>query len=336
MVTAALSIQDRARNIQFKRILLGTDFSTASRRASSYALAMARLYGSEISLIHAIPPEPRQPVPLDPLPGELNREQLQAREEMSALENEFDFRDSHHKNEIIFGNPADVLAATIEREQPDLVILGTHGRGLVKKLALGSVAEEVLRLVSSPVLTMGPHVPAAKIEKITFKSILFATDFGAASARAFPFALFLAQDLGSRLVLLHMMPPIAYAQAGNATYSPGDYALEGFAAWRERTREENVRRLKKMIPLGSKLASKPEYIVETSFLPEGILDVAQMYESELIVMGANRTGSPRIAAHLPWAIIHDVLCEAKCPVLTVKEQSRVHRVEGKGGGGMMA
>jgi nucleotide-binding universal stress UspA family protein len=312
-------MQLEARNIQFKRILLGTDFSTASHRALSYALAMARRYGSEISVIHAIPPEPRQPIPLDPLPGELNREQLQAREKISALENELDFRGSHHQNKIILGNPADVLAVTIQREQPDLVILGTHGRGLVKKFALGSVAEEVLRLVSCPVLTVGPHVPAAKVEKITFKSILFTTDFGAASVRAFPFALFFAEDLGSRLVLLHMMPPMAYAQAGNSTYSPGDYVLEDFAAWRERTREESVRSLKKMIPPGTTLASKPEYIVETSFLPEGILDVARMHESELIVMGANRTRSPRIAAHLPWTVIHDVLCEAKCPVLTVKE-----------------
>ena len=320
MAAATLPMQQGAlNNIQFKQILLGTDFSTASHRALSYALAIARRYGSEISVIHAIPPEPRRSIPLDPLPEELNREQLQAREEMSALENEVDFRDSHHNNRIIFGNPAGVLAATIEREQPDLVILGTHGRGLVKKLALGSVAEEVLRLVSCPVLTVGPHVLAAKIEKITFKSILFATDFGAASVRAFPFALFFAQDLGSQLVLLHMMPPMAYAQAGISTYSPGDYALEDFTAWRERTREEGMQRLKKMIPPGAKLTSKPEYIVETRFLPEGILDAARMHESELIVMGANRTGSPRIAAHLPWAVIHDVLCEAECPVLTIKE-----------------
>jgi nucleotide-binding universal stress UspA family protein len=319
MVTATLAMQHGACNIQFKRILVGTDFSIASRRALSYALAMSRRYGSEISVVHAIPPEPRQPIPLDPLPGELNREQLQAREEMNALENEIDFRDTHYKNEIISGSAADVLVASIERDQPDLVILGTHGRGLVKRLALGSVAEEVLRLVSCPVLTVGPRVPAPKIEKLTFKSILFATDFGAASVRAFPFALFLAEDHGSRLLLLHMMPPMAYAQAGDGSYSPGDYALEDLTAWRERTREESLRRLKKMIPSGAKLASEPEYIVETSFLPEGILDVARIHESELIVMGANRTRSPRIAAHLPWAVIHDVLCEAKCPVLTVKE-----------------
>jgi hypothetical protein len=37
----------------------------------------------------------------------------------------------------------------------------------------------------------------------------------------------------------------------------------------------------------------------------------------LIVMGANRALSARVAAHVPWALIHDVICEAKCPVLTV-------------------
>jgi Universal stress protein family len=47
----------------------------------------------------------------------------------------------------------DVLSSIIQRE---ILVLGTHGRGGLKKLALGSVAGEVLRLAKCPVLTIGP------------------------------------------------------------------------------------------------------------------------------------------------------------------------------------
>ena len=42
---------------------------------------------------------------------------------------------------------------------------------------------------------------------------------------------------------------------------------------------------------------------------------------DLIVMGANRVSSARTAAHTPWAVAHSVICEAKCPVLTVRGES---------------
>jgi hypothetical protein len=53
------------------------------------------------------------------------------------------------------------------------------------------------------------------------------------------------------------------------------------------------------------------------FVPEGILGTAAAHNVELIVMGANRVLSARVAAHFPWALTHDVICEARCPVLSV-------------------
>jgi hypothetical protein len=35
------------------------------------------------------------------------------------------------------------------------------------------------------------------------------------------------------------------------------------------------------------------------------------------VMGANRVASARMVAHIPWTVTHEVICKAKCPVLTV-------------------
>ena len=78
-----------------------------------------------------------------------------------------------------------------------------------------------------------------------------------------------------------------------------------------------MRKLKDLLPSDTNLASQPEYVTGTDFLPEGILDIAAMHKVDLIVMGANRVPSARVAAHIPWTLTHNVICEAKCPVLTV-------------------
>jgi nucleotide-binding universal stress UspA family protein len=153
---------------------------------------------------------------------------------------------------------------------------------------------------------------------VCFQNILFATDFLPASARAFSFALALAEDCRTKLVLLHMVPPMSFAD-GASGYGAAAYNSEDLAAWHAQVRQESLRRLEALIPDDAKLTVPLEYMVETSFLPDGILDAAGIHHSELIVMGANRTRTPRVAAHLPWTVIHNVLCKAQCPVLTLRD-----------------
>ena len=318
MSTVAQMQERKQEKVDFKRILMAADFSAASERALAHALAIARRYHAEISLVHAISPEPRDPVPMDPLPRDLNRERLEAEREMQRLELEVEIKGLAHRILIERGPVWDVLSSLIERDHPGLLVLGTHGRGALKKLVLGSVAEEVLRLAPCPVLTVGPRAVPPNSDVAKFKSILFATDFGPASANAFPSALFLAQDCRAKLILLHMVPPMAAANIGPAAYGPATYAAEDLTAWQSRMREESSRKLRQLIPPEANLATQPEYVVTTDFLPDGILEAAATHHAELIVMGANQTRSPRLAAHIPWAVTHDVLCEATCPVLTVK------------------
>jgi nucleotide-binding universal stress UspA family protein len=319
MSTTAPTLDKKDKKVDFKRILMATDFSAASRRALDYALAFARRFGSEISVVNAIPPEPRESVPMDPLPRELNRDRVEAEREMGRLSEEVRIKDLRYHTLIQQGSVWDVLSSVIQREGTDLLVLGTRGRGGLKKLALGSVAEEVLRLASCPVLTVGPNAEPPTSDVADLKNILFATDFGPACVKAFPYALSLAEDCRAKLILLHMVPPMPVLDVGPAAYGPPTYVAEDLAEWKARMREEGSRKLKELIPSNAKLAIQPQCVVETSFLPEGILDIAAMHQAELIVMGANRARSARLAAHIPWAVTHDVLCEAKCPVLTVRD-----------------
>lgn len=314
MPTSALPEEQITQKVGFKRILMATDFSAASRRALDYALAIARRYGAEVTLMHAVAPEPRRPVPLDPLPGEMNREQLEAEEEMDRLAQAAGFGQIPVKIEVTLGDAPDVIASVVKRDRPDLLVLGTHGRGVFKQLVLGSVAEEVLREVSCPVLTVGSNAVSARSNVADFQSILFATDFGPACKSALAYAMSLAADCHAKLTLLHMLPPIATTEMGYA-YSAG--AVDEMVACDKRMQAESLKKLKALVPANEQLATPPEFVVDSSFLPEGIFGTANLCNADLIVMGANRTRNPRLAAHLPWNVVHEVLCDAKCPVLTV-------------------
>jgi len=64
---------------------------------------------------------------------------------------------------------------------------------------------------------------------------------------------------------------------------------------------------------------KPEYFVERGDPAERILDLANLREVDLIVLGAQpERGMPGAARHLPIATAHKVVAHAKCPVLTVR------------------
>ncbi len=318
-MSAIAQVHDQKQSTTFKQILMATDFSDASQRAFAYAVAIAHRYRSALSVVHAIPPDPHEPAPIYPLPRELDRDRMAAEKQMKQLDDDPRIHDLNHRLLLEQGPVWDVLASVIQREQVDLLVMGTRGRGGLKKLALGSVAEEVLRLAPCPVLTVGPNVPAADSAPTGFRRILFATDLGPTSAKAFPFALSVAEDYQAKLVLVHMVPPIPISDFGPPSYCPGPYAAESLAKWEETARDESATALRKLLPPDAKLAAEPEYVVGIDFVPEGILQASAARKVELIVMGAFRTSSPRMSAHMPWALAHEVICHAQCPVLTVSD-----------------
>jgi len=249
---------------------------------------------------------------MDPSPRVTNTFRADAEQQAREFVEATGLKDSKYRLIMRSGMIADVLARVIASEEIDLVVLGTHGSGGIGKLVLGSVAEEMLRRVPCPVLTVGkPAVPAG-----AFQRILFATDFGPGAARALPVALDLAQTYRAQFILLHMLTPIPVLTAGAMTGMQA-YLVEDTADWQARKKQESVRKLLELIPREMKLMSEPEYIVGNASAPEGILSAAAERQADLIVMGAHRSTVPRAVAHLPWTVVHRVICEAKCPVLTV-------------------
>ncbi len=251
--------------VSFKNILLATDFSDASEKAFNYAIAIARLFGSKIYVVHVVPPETTSFIP------ELPRDRLrqEAKREMETLAGRNELQQIAHETVLRSGTVWNVLSAVIREQNMDLVVLGTHGRGGLKKLVLGSVAEEVVRKASCPVITVGTHVDVPLSASGEFHRILFATDFHPASAKALECALLLANQFQAKLSLLHVIPPAALPGPGRTFYH--ETAIK---EWYARVTATAKQKLETLLPPQAKLWSEPEYVIGFDFVAEGILKIA--------------------------------------------------------------
>lgn len=289
-----------AKRIRLRNLLFATDFSTASERALNYALAIARRYEARLYVVHAIRPDTYQLVPPDPFGAALEFTRPAAEQEMASLLISGRLRGVPHEVLLEEGGIWPVLSRVIKEKDIDLVVLGTHGRTGARKLFLGSGAEEVFRSTHCPVLTVGPRASDQPSEQEEFRRILYPTDFSPASERALPYALSLAQEHQAHLVLLHVAQDIDEV----STKSIG------------KVREFFIHQLEKLVPPDTELWCEPEFALAFGPPVDRILEFVTARKSDLVVLGVQGDGP--LASHLPTNKAYKIVCQAPCPVLTVR------------------
>ena len=144
----------------FENILLATDFSEPSAAALDYAKALADKFGSRIHVLHVLEDLAAHAwtteVYVAALPGVHEEMERQARERLDAVM-PADLRERYRtKTELRTGSPFVEIVRYARDERIDLIVLGTHGRGPIAHMLLGSVAERVVRKAPCPVLTVRP------------------------------------------------------------------------------------------------------------------------------------------------------------------------------------
>jgi nucleotide-binding universal stress UspA family protein len=146
--------------MKIQRILCPTDFSDCSRAALGLALELAQRLGASIRLVHVLQ-LPRYAGFEDGLAmtaastGLFTDLRARAEEQLRGEQQLCSNVSVTATAEQVEGVPyAEIVRLSAEA---DLVVMGTHGRTGLPRLVLGSVAERVVRLAKSPVLT----VPAA-------------------------------------------------------------------------------------------------------------------------------------------------------------------------------
>ena len=292
MPTIAASLR-----LTFKNILFPNDFSDASEHALPFALAMARQFGAKLFVTHAVAPEPPLAIPLEPVPLEMDPYWGDARKKLTRFLDADRVRDVVREGILEQGDLWRVIDDVIERHSIDLIVLGSHGRHGLKKLVLGSAAEQVFRQASCPVMTIGPNA-VSRSASGELRQVIFATDFSQGSLHALPYALSLAEEYQAQLTMVHLIPMVPMLHQAQV-------------------HEQAIRQLEELLPRDAEYWCKPEFVVSFEFPAEGILTLAADRKADLIVMGVH-SQAPRSSAHLPWAVAYEVVCHAACPVLTVR------------------
>ena len=269
-------------------------------RAIPIAKAIARTYDSSVVALHVRGPVVNSVTP--PAAWPMVQEAEKQKDELRRGELRSYFAGIPATARIEEGDILSHLEEAIKNDNVDLVVVGTHGRTGFGKLILGSVAEEILRTVHCPVLTVGPNAGTAWVVGTKIREVLLATDFSPESREAAAYVS-LAQEFLARLVLLHV---VANPTAGELV-SPADVTAAS----------ENL--LRQFLPEDAELCCKPEFIVAHGKSAEMILEIAKQRESDLVVLGARpESGIPGASTHLPIATARKVVSHATCPVLTVR------------------
>ena len=292
--------------MMIKKILCAIDRSPSSLQAFGYAIALARWQSARLNLLEVVeeapPPGVTRAPKGDGVPNETRTAlERDLRRALTAR------RASDVKVEISMrkGTAVQEILAQAKTSRADLVVIGSHGRGGVQRLVLGSVAEKVLRLATCPVLTVRSGVRLARRSRSPFETILCPTDFSVAANKAVAYATRLAREADAKLIVMSAVE-----------WPFGEDVMYGAVADLRKSIELNASdALTRLLPRPGN-APRAEAIVAIGKASAAIVKAARARSVDLIVMGVSGRGALDVA--LLGSTTHHVIREGAWPVLTVR------------------
>lgn len=206
--------------MNLQKILVPIDFSEYSDSAFQYALGFAKNIQAHLTLIHVeVLINSLQP---EALFGATKMEKT-IRKVLSDIQGQLKERIDAAKAEgvsadyaVIQGkSAANSILEYVQQNPYDLIIMGTHGRTGIKHFILGSIAEKLVRLSPTPVLTLHKST-----QKFRLKHILMPVDFSEFSLKAVEYGTEIARRFQSEITLLHVIESLPYPAFYPEGFSP--------------------------------------------------------------------------------------------------------------------
>lgn len=305
--------------VAIDRILCPVDLSVNSRAALRYAAALGKWYDAAVTVLHVF----RQAPIVDTAAATLGGAVYAAPVTLSDV----DLRALKERVAAFVADTPGAGAVSIEvreginvREEilreagaqgADLLVLGSHGLTGVKRLVLGSTAEDVLRHATTPVLVVPAHAPDVPPAGVPFTCIVCAVDFHAESYRALRYAFDLAQESDAQLTLLHAVQmPAVHAGAEDLLYDTESV--------RETVMRDARVRLESLVPEAARAYCTVQATVAEGPAQTVILQLATDVHADLIIMGVRNRDAFDVALFGSHA--QAVVRAAQCPVLTVHQE----------------
>jgi nucleotide-binding universal stress UspA family protein len=286
-------------SVSIKKILLATDFSSASEKAASYARGLARRFSSTVEIANVFDPSVVTSYEEAIIGLPVNERRRISNENLERLRDDFSASGIDTRTTSPEGHrPSAGLLKVAQEHEVDLIVAGTQSKSGVERLILGSTAEQLIRNAKCPVLTVGPNAKRAGDAPLVFQTIVYATDFSAEAAKAAVYALSFAQDSGAHLYFCYVLG-LQTATSWKTEFVDGAFQSA----------------LKRMIPESSYDWCSPECVVEHGDAAQAILELAERVQADLIVLGARRASF--WLTYIERGLTPDLLAQATCPVMTV-------------------
>ncbi len=295
--------------LEIERILFPTDFSECARHAFPHTLHFADNFHAEVHLLHALVLHETDPAnaahPLPDVEGLYEVLEEHAESQLASAVASHGDGVKFRRAQVRSISAAGAILAYAADHAIDLITMGTHGRRGLRRLLLGSVAEEVVRLAPCPVLTVPERTKGPEPGHVA--RILVPVDFSEHAKLALVYANQLAQLYAARLHLLHVIDEVVYPDFYPPVVPPVGPASDEL---RERS-EEGLREL-----IAQVTHPNAETHVGAGRASPEIVRFAEELSADLIVIASH--GLTGIRHMLLGSVTEQVIRGAPCPVFTVK------------------
>ncbi len=313
------------RELPCRRILAATDFSRPAGLALALALNLAARFDAEVHLVHvlsAYDPELFGTVETTQegqrLRRRLNQEVAQRIEGrlQEALAGVNGQAERVRTVQLRSLKTAPALLSYAKEHQIDLIVLGTHGRHGMKRLMLGSVAEEVVQRAPCDVLTVGGGAPSPP----AMRRVLVPLDLSDAARPTLRAAKEIARRFEARLHLLHVIEPLPFPVSITGIVTIFDLVPD--------IREKARVQLKALLEEAEGPPVEGILRIESGHAATKIVETARDMKADLIVLATH--GLTGVEHFCIGSVAERVVRTAPCPVLVTRVPALPNE-KGKGG-----
>ena len=292
-------------------ILFATDFSDCSARAQEYAMYFATAWDARVEVLHVLEGPAWLKGNMGALSG-IEQAEKEAAQRLDVVQHQMARSGISASVRQITGIPSEQINLAAREGGVDLIVLGTQGRTNLLYGLVGSTTERVVKEGPCPVLAVpkfGDEVArpiAETAPPIPIRHILAPVDFSSPSLDSLEYAIQLANGLGAKVTLVHVLEPV---------YHDLECGL-GSIEQEARKREHWKKQLTKLTDLVKSFGLPAAFEISGGIPSDAILSCGVRSGCDLIVMGTHgRRGISRVRF---GSVAEAVLRRATCPVLTVK------------------
>lgn len=300
---------------RFEKILVAVDFSPVSEGALHQAIALGKALGASVTAAHvltdlrgaleAMPAEARWKL----VAGDIDEFEAALRHDSDAKLKELATK---HAGELklatttLVGKAYAELIREVMRHRFDLLLAGTQGMSMVKKLLVGSIAEKLVQCCPAPVWI----VPPGDVRPL--RKILAPVDFSTVSGKALHCAGVLAQQFGASLHVLHVLDDSDLLEMAPVADQPD----KQIGAYRKELKKSSAQHLHDFVASHLPEGVQAEFLLAHGSPWQLIDSNAKRLDADLITLGS--VGRGGLAGLLLGNTADRVLNHTRRPLLIVK------------------